>query len=61
MYISNVTANELGLGDGYGNFNDNKPALDKIEYLSKRLMASYRSNITDLSRVESLIKTNIIK
>ncbi|HHW36819.1 MAG TPA: hypothetical protein GXX18_06200 [Bacillales bacterium] len=61
MYISNVIANELGLGDGCGNFNNNKPTLEKIEYLSKRLMESYRSNITDLSTVESIIKTNIIK
>lgn len=59
MYIANVTAKELELGDGCGNFNDNKPALDKIEYLSKRLMGSYGCNINDLDKVESIIRANI--
>lgn len=59
MYISNIIAKELGVGDGCSNFTDKDPALEKIELLSKRLMSSYGCNITDLSKLESLIRTHI--
>ena len=61
MYISNVIAVELGLGDGCGNFSDNKPNLANINKLAERLMFSYGCNIDSLELTKSIIMRNVIK
>lgn len=45
MYISNVIANELKIGDGMGNFNDNKPNTNNINELYERFAYSYSTCI----------------
>lgn len=59
MYISNVIAKELGIGDGCHHFNDNSPSLEKIEHLSQRLKGSYGCNIDDAAKVEDFIRKYI--
>ena len=55
MYIANVIAVELNLGDGCGNFNSNKPNLDNVGKLAERLKFSYGSNINNLEVLKSII------
>jgi len=61
MYIANVIAFELCLGDGCGNFNDNKPNFDNVNKLAERLKYSYGCNIDSLELTKSIIMKNIIE
>ena len=61
MYISNVVAVELNLGDGCGNFNGNVPNLDNVGKLAERLKYSYGCNIDSLELTKSIIMKNVIK
>jgi len=55
MYISNVIAVELNLGDGCGNFNNNIPNLDNVNKLAERLRFSYGCNINNLESLKDII------
>ena len=56
MYISNVIAVKLGLGDGCGNFSDNsKLNFDNVGKLAERLKYSYGCNINNLELVINII------
>jgi len=55
MYISNVVAVELNLGDGCGNFNNNKPNFDNVSKLAERLKFCYGYNINNLEKLKSII------
>jgi len=61
MYISNVIAVKLGIGDSCGNFNDNKPNLENVNKLAERLKYSYGCNIDSLELTKSIIMRNVIK
>ena len=61
MYIANVIAVELNLGDGCGNFADNKPNLDNVDKVAERLKYSYGCNIDSLELTKSIIMRNVIK
>lgn len=45
MYISNVIAYELNIGDGQGNFNNNKIDMTNFDKLVNRLQFAYGCNI----------------
>ena len=47
MYIANVIAYELGIGDGCGNFNSNSPDFSRLDYLAQRLSGAYKTCISD--------------
>lgn len=55
MYISNVIANELGLGDGSHNFYKDVSIVGSIKKLSTRLTLSYGSNIKNSDELEHIL------
>ena len=55
MYVANVAAYELGMGDGCSQFNDNDPDLSKVGIVRDRLSLAYR---TCIKKSESICSVN---
>ena len=55
MYISNVIAHELNIGDGNGNFNSNTIDTNNIDKLVNRLSGSYGCNINNKEQLKNIV------